>query len=234
MTDDEAGLPAADDAVPEDGAPGDAALDDGAVGDGVVDGDAVGDGAVDGGAPGNGDDGTVADAGRAGEAAYGGLPGAILYAYRSSDSRLLRSYVLVGSLLTALVTLMFVQALVVLLGRSVGVTGGTVTFSRAFFVVVALAVVAPLLAPMVSTARRHRQGRADRRTDRTLGALGCLFVGALYLALVVSAPPELRESVDGPLAPVVEALYALPPPAAAIAPALVALAMWSIHRRAPA
>lgn len=166
------------------------------------------------------------------EATYGGLLGAIPYAFRASDSSLLRSYVVVGILLALLVTALFVQALVVLLGGTVGTSGGTFTFSRAFFVVVALAIVVPLLAPIISTARRHRRGYGDRRTDGWIGALGYLFVGALYLGLVVSAPPELRESVEGPLAPVVEALYALPWPVAILPPTLVAIAMYVVHRRA--
>lgn len=166
------------------------------------------------------------------DADYGGLFGAIRYAYGRSDSLLVRSYAIVGTLLAALVAVLFVQALVVILGRTVGVGGGTFTFSRAFVVVVALAVIGPLLAPMVSTARRHRHGTGGRRTDRRMAALGYVFVGALYLALVVSAPPELRESVNGPFAPVVETLYALPWYVGLLAPAAVALAMWLVHRRA--
>jgi len=135
--------------------------------------------------------------------------------------------------MAVLVAALFLQALLVLLGGTVGVTGGTFTFSRAFFVVVALAVVAPLLAPIVSIARRHRHGRPDDRTDRSLAALGYLFVAALYLALVISAPSELREPVEGPLAPLIETLYALPPAAGLIAPVVVSVLMWIVHRRAP-
>jgi hypothetical protein len=179
------------------------------------------------------DDGATGSAGDGDpDADYGGLLGAIRYAYGVTDSRLMRSYVVAGTLLAALVAVLFVQALVVILGRTVGVTGGTFTFSRAFFVVVALAVIGPLLAPVVSTARRHRHGTADVRTDSRLAVLGYVFVGALYLALVVSAPPELREPVDGPLAPIVETLYALPWFAGLVPPAIVALAMWLVHRRA--
>lgn len=174
-----------------------------------------------------------ADPGEDPDATYGGLLGAIRYAYRTSESRLVRTYVVVGTLLAALVVVLFVQALVVLLGGSVGITGGTFTFSRAFFVVVALAVVGPLLAPIISIARRHRRGAPDERTDRTLAALGFLYVLALYVTLVISAPPALREPVDGTIAPVIETLYALPPYAGVVPPAAIAAAMWIVHRRAP-
>lgn len=167
------------------------------------------------------------------EAAYGGLIGAIPYAYRTSRSRLVRSYVAVGALMAVLVTVLFVQALVVLIARSVGVTGGTFTFSRAFFVLVAFVVIGPLLAPILSIARRHRVGRPDEWSDRALAALGYLFIATLYVALVISAPPELREPVDGPLAPMVETLYGVPAYAAVIPPAIVGAGMWLVHRRAP-
>jgi len=176
--------------------------------------------------------GDSGDSSESSEAPYGGLLGALAYAFRTSESNLLRSYVVVGTLLALLVTALFVQGLIVLLSGTGGTSGGTFTFSRAFFVVVALAVVGPLLAPIISTARRHRHGYGDRRTDGWLGALGYLFVGALYLGLVVSAPPALRQSVDGPLGQLVETLYALPWPVAVAPPAAVAIAMYVLHRRA--
>jgi polyferredoxin len=165
---------------------------------------------------------------------YGGLLGAIPFAYRASESRLVRSYVVVGTVLVVFVTALFVQALVVLLGGTGGASGGTFTFSRAFFVLVAMAVVVPLLGPIISVARRHRRGRWERRTDVRMAALGYLFVLTLYLALVISVPPALQSPVEGPHAPVVETLYALPPAVGVAAPLLVAVAMWLVHRRAPA
>lgn len=169
---------------------------------------------------------------------YGGLLGAIPFAFRRSQSRLLRSYVVVGGLVTAFVAIAFVLSIVVLLGRTIGTPGGTFTFSRAFVVVVALFVVGPLLAPIVSTARRHRHGTADRRTDALVAALGYGIIALLYVALVISTPAELRDPADGPIEEIdaiVEALYALPAEAVAVPLAMIALttvAVWRIHRRA--
>jgi uncharacterized BrkB/YihY/UPF0761 family membrane protein len=67
-----------------------------------------------------------------------------------------------------------------------------------------------------------------------MAVLGYLFVLTLYLALVMSVPPALQSPVEGPHAPVVETLYALPPAVGVAAPLLVAVAMWLVHRRAPA
>lgn len=168
---------------------------------------------------------------------YGGLLGAIRYAFGATDSWLMRSYVVVGTLLVAFVALLFVQGVVVLVGRTVGLSGGTLTLSRAFIVVIGLFVVGPLLAPMVSTARRHRHGAGDRRTDAVQATLGYLIALALYVALVITAPPELRDPADGALGPIVETLYALSP-TAAVAPlafvGLAFLAVWLLHRRAGA
>lgn len=161
---------------------------------------------------------------------YSGVLGAFPYAFRASGSRLFRSYVVLGGLLALLVAVLFGVALVVLIARTAGVGGGTFTFARAFFVTVGFAVVAPLVAPVLLVARRHRRTGSDPRYDAALAATGYLFVGSLYLAVVVSTPATQQEPVTGPLAPVVDALYGLPRlasvPILVGATALVALAHW--------
>lgn len=161
---------------------------------------------------------------------YAGLFGAFPYAFRSSDSLLFRSYVGVAALLALGITLLFGLAVVVLLGATAGVTGGSFTFSRAFFIFVGLLVVAPLLAPVLFVARRHRRGNPDSRYDARLAALGYLFVGSLYVALVVSTPVEQQETVSGALAPVVEFLYGLPRLAGLLLPSVVAVLIWVVGR----
>ncbi|WP_225335132.1 hypothetical protein [Halomicrobium urmianum] len=163
--------------------------------------------------------------------AYGGVVGAAPYAVRASESWLLRAYAVVGVLLTLLVALLFSLGVVVLLGETGGAVGGSFTFSRAFFVFVGFLVVVPLVAPLLFVARRHRRGRGDAGYDATLGALGFGFVASLYVALVISVPPSLRQPADGPLAPVVDALYALPALAGLVPPTAVAVVMWLVARR---
>jgi len=161
---------------------------------------------------------------------YGGFFGAYPYAFRHSDSRLFRSYVVLGGLVTALVVLFFVTALVTLIANTVGTVGGTFTFVRAFYIVVGLAVVAPLAAPVLLVARRHRRVGASADYDGALAAGGYLFLFSLYLALVISAPPGARSDPPGAIAPVVEFLYGLPP-AAGAAPPLVAIGLgYLLHR----
>lgn len=190
-------------------------------------GSAAGDG--DGATAGVGDD--EAPARDDADDAYGGLFGAFPYAVRASDSRLFKSYVLVGGLVAALVGLLFALGLVVLLGNTVGTAGGTFSFSRAFFVFVGFVVVAPLVAPVLFVARRHRRGRPDASYDAALAATGYLFLGSLYVGLVILTPADSQESVTGPLAPVVEALYALPQVAGAAPPLLAACSIWLVARR---
>ncbi len=163
--------------------------------------------------------------------AYGGVLGAMPYAVRASDSWLFRAYAVVGALLALVVALLFSLGVVVLLGETSGVAGGSFTFSRAFFVFVGFLVVVPLVAPLLFVARRHRRGGGDARYDATLGALGFGFVASLYVALVTSVPAELQQPADGPLAPVVDALYAIPAPAGLVPPTAVALVMWLVARR---
>lgn len=173
----------------------------------------------------------VADEGDDRKDAYGGVPGAYPYAVRESDSWLFRSYALLGGLLALLVALLFAFGTVYVIGRTIGAAGGTFSFSRAFVVFVGFVVVAPLLAPVLFVARRHRREGSTRRYDATVAAAGYCFVASLYVGLVILTPAESRESVGGALAPVVEALYALPGWAGAVPPVLGALAIWIAARR---
>lgn len=162
---------------------------------------------------------------------YRGLFGAFPYAYRASDSRLFRSYVLVGGLLAALVAVVFGLAVIVAVYRTLGTGGGTFTFSRAFVLVVGLVVVLPLLAPVLLVARRHRRGAPDIRYDLGLAGAGYLFALSLYLAVLISAPPTARDPPPAPIAPAVGLLYDLPPLAGLIPPILAALLIVLTHRR---
>lgn len=178
---------------------------------------------------------TVAD-GESGEDAdggegYRGVFGTYPYAFRRSPSRLFRSYVVVGGLATALVALVFVAAFVQLVADTTGTAGGTFTFVRAFFIVVGMLVVVPLMAPVLLVARRHRRHGSTRVYDRALAAGGYLFLVALYTGLVVAAPPGLRDEPSGALAPLVGFLYGLPPVAGAIPPLLAVAVGYALHRR---
>jgi len=163
---------------------------------------------------------------------YGGVLGAIPYAYRSTDSRLCRWYVVVGTLLALGVAVVFGLAIVSIIGQTVSARGGFLTSTRTFYVLVALSFVAPLLAPTLSVARRHRHGRDDHRYDRAMAASGFLFVLSLYLGLVASMPPTFRRPTgESVFAPVIETLYAIPDPAAPTIPVLAAAIMYLVHRR---
>lgn len=164
--------------------------------------------------------------------AYGGLLGAFPYAFRASESWLFRLYVVLGGLAGALTALLFGLSLVALIGSTAGVGGGSFSFVRAFFVFVGLLVIAPMVAPVLFVARRHRRQRPDRRFDATLGGLGFLFLGSLYVAGVISTPAAQQEVPTGSvLEPVVAALYALPRLAGLVPPLLVAGAMVAVARR---
>lgn len=162
---------------------------------------------------------------------YSGLLTAYPYAFRKSDSRLLRSYAAVSTLLAALVTLLMVSALLVLISNTAGAKGGTLTLSRTFYVVVGLLVFIPIVAPVLLVAHRYRHDRdVSDRYDAALALSGYLFVFALYVALVISTPESYRESVGGVQGAVVNALYSLPPLAGLVPPLLAVLAIYAAHR----
>jgi hypothetical protein len=162
---------------------------------------------------------------------YAGVFGAFPYAFRSSGSYLFKSYALVGGFLALAVALLFGLSVVVLLGATAGAPGGSFSFSRAFFIFIGLTVVAPLLAPILFVARRHRRGVSTARYDATLAALGYVFVGSLYLAGIISTPAEQQELVTGAFAPLVEFLYGLPRLAGLVPPLAVAVLIVLAGRR---
>jgi hypothetical protein len=63
-----------------------------------------------------------------------------------------------------------------------------------------------------------------------MGGLGFAFLVAAYLAAVISVPASFQSPVEGPLAPVVGALYAAPAVASPVPPAVVVLAMLLLDR----
>jgi hypothetical protein len=166
---------------------------------------------------------------------YRGVVGAFPYAFGASDSRLFRSYVVLGGLVTAAVSLLFIAAVVGVIAGTTGGRGGSLTLSRSFFAVVGLFVVVPLVAPVLFVARRHRRrGRddpADGPYDAALAAAGYLFVGSLYVGLVISVPPGQQTTPTGALAPLIAALYALPQLAGLIPPFVAAAVILLCHRR---
>jgi len=158
---------------------------------------------------------------------YNGLPGAFPYAVRSSESLVFKLYVGIALLLTVLIGLIFTFGLIGVLAGSTGVRGGTFTFSRTFFMLVGLLVVAPLLAPVLLVARRHRRTTSSVAYDRGLALAALGFVASLYVGLVVSVPPDLQEPTSSG---VVQALYGLPQLAGLVPPLLAVGLMYVVHR----
>jgi hypothetical protein len=161
------------------------------------------------------------------ERSYNGLPGAFPYAIRTSDSLLFKGYVVVALLLTVAIALIFTFGLIGVLAGSAGARGGTFTFSRTFFLFVGLLVVAPLLAPVLLVARRHRRTASSVAYDRGLALSALGFVASLYLGLVISVPTSLQEPTSSGL---VMALYGLPQLAGLVPPLLAVGVMYVVHR----
>lgn len=169
--------------------------------------------------------------GESGREPYSGVVGAFPYALRTTPSLGMKLYVLVSLLLSGVVVLVFALALVALVGGTAGAQGGTLTFSRAFFVLIMVGVIGPLIAPVLLVARRHRRTGSTRRYDAAIAAAGFVFVLAVYAGLVISTPVEQQTTAAGLAGSVLRTLYGLPrlagfgPPAAAIG------LLWLVHRR---
>jgi len=160
---------------------------------------------------------------------YRGVFGAIPYAIRQTKSWTMRLYGVIGALAAGLIAVVVTLALVVWMGETAGVQSGTFLFSRSLYVIVGFAAVAPLLAPLLFVARRHRRGDPVKPGyDRWLAYGGFCFLGSLYLGMVISAPAELRDPTDSVI---VTALYSIPQLAGVIPPVAAALFVFWIHYR---
>jgi len=164
------------------------------------------------------------------DAGYSGVLGTYPYTFRRSPSRLMRSYVVLGGLYTLFTAILFTFAFVTTVASTLGAGGGTFTFVRSFVLVVGMLVVVPLMAPVILVARRHRREGSTLQYDRVLAASGYLLAASVYLLLLVSAPPELRDEPSGALAPLVSALYDLPAVAGAVPPLLAIAIGYLLHR----
>lgn len=166
-----------------------------------------------------------------GENTYGGLLGSFRYSYGASDSRIYKGYVFVSAALGLALTLLFTLALIGVIAATLGASE-TITLVRAFFVLVALLVIAPILAPVLLVARRHRKRLGTGETyDTAVAVGGFLFVGALYLGLVISVPPEYQEPTAGGLGVLVDILYGIPQSLGLLPPVVSVIVIALLHRR---
>ncbi|WP_122089018.1 hypothetical protein [Halalkalicoccus subterraneus] len=165
------------------------------------------------------------------EKTYDGLLGSFRYSYGASDSPVYKGYVVLSALLALVVALFFALALVVLIAGTLG-AAETITLVRSFFVLVGLLVVAPIIAPVLLVARRHRKRLGTGSSyDTALALGGFLFMAALYLGLVISVPSALQESTGGALGGIVAVLYGLPSLLGFVPPVLAAALIVVLHRR---
>ena len=170
---------------------------------------------------------------------YSGVVGAFPYAFRHSDSLLFRGYAVLGGLLAAALAVFFAFALVVTVASTADLGDGTVTFVRSVFVLLGFLVVAPLVAPVLFVARRHRREGSDPRYDTGLALAGAVYLATLYLGAVASMPAAFeldgevttRPDPSGVAAPLVEALYAVPEALSWTIPLAGAALVYLVHRR---
>jgi hypothetical protein len=182
---------------------------------------------------------------------YRGIVGAYPYALLASRSLLFKTWVLASALATLLIGGFVTLGIVFLIGQTAGIAGGSLTLSRAFYVVVGLFVVAPVVAPTLLVARRHRRAKTgdgddsagdgaaepsaapapSATYDRLLALSGFAFLLLLYVGLVVTVPADQQQPVSpGVWAPLIRYLYSLPQLAGLVPPAAGAVLVYLAHR----
>jgi len=171
---------------------------------------------------------TASEERAADEDAYNGVFGAFPYAIKASESLLFKSYGVIGGLLAGLIGFMFTLSLVGIVANTTGTAGGVFSFSRAFVIFVGFVVVFPLIAPILSVARRHRRSASTPRYDAAVGVAGYVFFSSLSLALALSIPPEQQEPTASA---VVQLAYDLPAIYGLVPPTLAGGLLYLVHRR---
>jgi hypothetical protein len=162
---------------------------------------------------------------------YSGAVMAFPYAFRVSDSRTFKIYAVIGGVITLLGTLLFVFALVTLLGKISGTPAGIFTFQPALYLLVWLGTIAPIAAPVLLVARQHRLERSDNGYDASIAVAGFAFIVSIYLAAIITTPMNRQATVNpGLFAPVIQSLYELPRIAGIIPPLLAGAGMALVHR----
>ncbi|MFB6253343.1 MAG: hypothetical protein ABEI06_01895 [Halobacteriaceae archaeon] len=142
---------------------------------------------------------------------YSGIVGMFPYAYRNSHSRIFKSYLIIGGIIIGLISLLMVFALISIIGATANVSGGTIALSRAFFILVGLTVIMPLLTPIIGVARhlRYRENTSIRFEQR-LALGGFLYIFLLYIGLIISTPAVHQQTPPRIIEPLVTGLYSLP------------------------
>lgn len=153
---------------------------------------------------------------------YAGLLGAYPYALRASRSWLFRTYVVASAAVGVYV------AVLLALGVVAWAASPAAFGEKAFLGVLGLLVLAPLSAPVLLVARRHRRAGSDPAADRWLGLAGYAFVASIVLALFVSDPSP--HGVEGTFAPVAAWLDGLPDVYGLVPPVVAALAIALVAR----
>lgn len=166
----------------------------------------------------------------ASETSYSGAITAVPYAFRASDSRMCKLYVFIGGLLALGITVLFGLGTVALLGSIAGAPAGVFTFQPALYLLVWLFTIAPIAAPILLVARRHRLHGGTVDYDRWIAFSGFVFILALYCGALIVAPASQRGAVpSGFVAPIVRFLYELPQVAGAIPPLAAVVVMILVH-----
>lgn len=164
----------------------------------------------------------------------GGSGSAVIDATRSCLARdrslVLRTYAVVGSLLATGTALLIVLALPTWIAQTTGASA-TLMLGQGMLILGGLAVIVVVVLPLLLAARRLPEPGAEPVRERIYGAVGFAVGGAVYVSLVISAPPEARSQPPAAIAPLVDRLYALDPVFAILPPLAVLALLLALDRR---
>lgn len=158
------------------------------------------------------------------------LVGSVRSSIARDRSRVLRTYAIVATLVSVFTVVLILLALPGWIAAA-DQTASSLVLAPGLLVIGGFAIVGGLMAPLWLVTRRYPDPGSHRRREAAYGTVGYAYVGALYLALIISAPPEYLDEPGGSVGSAIQTLNGLDPLVGLVPPAVVLVALALVDRR---
>lgn len=162
------------------------------------------------------------------------VSGSVLYAavrtcLSRDRSRVLRTYAIIAVIVSLFTAALLLLALPGWIAQTDG-TSATLMLAPAMLLLGGIAVIVGVMVPLLLVRSRLPEAGAAPSRERLYGSFGYVFVLAVYVGLIISAPAEYVEDTAALVQPLVDQLNALDP-LVGVAPPLVVFGLLLVVDR---
>lgn len=144
-------------------------------------------------------------------------------------SAVLRSYAVIGALLSLFILALLILALPTWVARTTG-TSATLMLAQGLLFLIGLGGIAAIMAPILLAYRRLPTPGEKRGLEVLYGGIGYGLVLSIYVALIISAPADQLGEPPSALEPIVSGLNALDPLVALVPPLAGLIVLFYVDR----